>query len=70
MPMEKVCVIERSVVDRNGTLLLEETRYRGHLEENGGLRLEAYCRKRVPFRAEHESGFAGRKLERKRLEAA
>lgn len=68
--MEKVCVIERSVVDRNGTLLLEETRYRGHLEEDGGLRLEAYCRKRVPFRTEHERGFAGRANGRKQLEAA
>ena len=68
--MEKVCVIERSVADRNGVLILDETRYRGRLEEGGGLRLEAYCRKRVPFRDAHENSIAGLTQGRNQLEAA
>ena len=70
MPMKKICVIERTVVERNGVLLLEETRYRGHLEENGELRLETYYRKRVPFRDAHENSITGRTFEREQLKAA
>ena len=49
--MREIKVVSRVRISENGKSVLYEKRYHGILTENGCVRLNAYCAKRVPLGA-------------------
>ena len=47
--MRKIEMESRTRISGDGRSTLYEKRYRGILTENGGVRLTAYCAKRIPL---------------------
>lgn len=49
MPMREISFESRAQISENGSVILYEKRYHGVLMEDGGVRLTAYCAKRIPL---------------------